>query len=308
MSIWHREKTPSKRQTYRDVPHSIKVAFVKLHRKISGVRQVVSALLDDDPWKLLGMFHLRNWSPIPPGKHPDSGRIIPLAGGPRDIHRPDGGYIGKVIGKVRTTKGTVFSRYKVGNALQRAFTGVPLEVELDGQSQPTSRLHEDEECLSGMWHQDPASRECSIDQEGLEKLLAIKAYSKESLEARARVDQATMGLEYASSRVAAAKSAISMASVDHEMATMLKATPPSEEGAKAKALAQAQEELQHAEAEQVAAQKSYDEARQALTALIKKATHPPQESVVAPTDPAPVPAETQRRKRVRKPTRSDPSV
>lgn len=52
-----------KRLRGHDVPHDVKVFFVKLHRKFQKVRTALNGLLSDDPWAVLKLFGLRNWTP-----------------------------------------------------------------------------------------------------------------------------------------------------------------------------------------------------------------------------------------------------
>jgi hypothetical protein len=48
----------------RDIPLDLKVLLLRLHRKVGGIRGLLHALFDPDPWALLGRFRIRNWTPI----------------------------------------------------------------------------------------------------------------------------------------------------------------------------------------------------------------------------------------------------
>ena len=52
----------------------MKVGLVKLHLKLTRLRGAINGFLSHDPWALLSLFRLRNWTPI---KHePDKSRPV----------------------------------------------------------------------------------------------------------------------------------------------------------------------------------------------------------------------------------------
>ena len=110
-SWWSFNKIPR-----QEIPHSVKVKVIRLHNKLRTVRAYVQAVLSNNPWDLLGLFGVRNWSPVPPGEH--KSKFV----APGTSDRPN---ILRIIGLSRASRQS--SVVKSGDV--RPFIGVPLEVE-----------------------------------------------------------------------------------------------------------------------------------------------------------------------------------